>query len=252
MKRKPIQVIRSRFNEITLWRSQGNPWSEISSELHVHANTLSILYQRELKRRTSPEYITATRWVSAHYGTIAELLVRGLTWVSITNLIPVVPESNEAMPTLEMLVTEYESVTASRVSDTPHGPVPVADPTYQSHGDPPAPQPIPDPAPVALQSLRIPPTQPKPLVRPLTPAPQPANAQSPGSKGPFTGQLKEYNAEFMEIGAKEKAEEEKMRQKRERQANRPNVFDVKYDPGVSVAELRAEYDKWCKIHSECV
>jgi len=227
MKRKPIQVIRSRFNEITLWRSQGTPWSEISNELQIHANTLSILYQRELKRRTSPEYITATRWVSAHHDTIAEFLARGFTWVSITNLVPVVPKSNEASPTLEMLIVEYESVTASHI--------PEPEPTNQPVVLPSIPQPIPQP------SLSMP---------KVTPAPQPITTQSQEVRGPFTGQLKDYNDEIKALGAKEKAEEEKMRQKRERQANRKNVFDIKDDPGVSVAELRAEYDRWIAIYRE--
>ena len=251
MKPKPIQVVRSRFNEITLLRSQGASWSAIGNELQVHANTLSILYQRELKRRTSPQYITATHWVSLHHDAIADLLARGFAWVSITNLIPVDPKPKGPMPTLEMLVAEYESVTASRVSDTPHGPAPVADPTYQSsRDDPPAPQPIPDPTPVALQSPRIPPPQPKVPARTPSPAPWPVTAQSQEVKGPFTGRMKEYNALFMEADAKRKAEDAKAQRKKEYQKNRKSVFHVKEDPYISVAELRAEYDKWCKIHSE--
>jgi hypothetical protein len=91
-----------------------------------------------LKRRTSPEYITATRWVAAHHNTIAELLARGFTWVSITNLVPVVPESNEASPTLEMLIVEYESVTAPHIPEPeptsqliPQAAAPVDPPTQQ-------------------------------------------------------------------------------------------------------------------------
>ena len=251
MKPKPIQVVRSRFNEITLLRSQGASWSAIGNELQVHANTLSILYQRELKRRTSPQYITATHWVSLHHDAIADLLARGFAWVSITNLIPVDPKPKGPMPTLEMLVAEYESVTASRVSDTPHGPAPVADPTYQSsRDDPPAPQPIPDPTPVALQSPRIPPPQPKVPARTPSPAPWPVTAQSQEVKGPFTGRLAEFNPEFIEIETKKKAEEERVRQRRERRENRRSAFDVKEDPYASVSELRAEYDRWFAIHRE--
>ncbi|MHB1733107.1 MAG: hypothetical protein ACYCU8_06580 [Ferrimicrobium acidiphilum] len=240
MKRKPIQVIRSRFNEITLWRSQGTPWSEISNELQIHANTLSILYQRELKRRTSPEYITATRWVSAHHDTIAELLARGFTWVSITNLVPVVPKSSEASPMLEMLIVEYESVTVSHI--------PEPEPTNQPVVLPSIPQPIPQPSPPMPELTPLPETP----ARHATPVPKPATAQSQESSGPFTGRMKEYNALFMEADAKKKAEDAKAQRKKEYQKNRKSVFHVKEDPYVSVAELRAEYDKWCKIHSERV
>ncbi|WP_298337518.1 hypothetical protein [Ferrimicrobium sp.] len=112
------QIIRAHFDEITLSRSQGASWSAIGNGLQVHANTLSILYRRELARRSSPEYIVASHWVADNQATITNLRSRGFSWVSITNLIPVVPGSDSTIPTLEMLITEYESVAASH-GDTP-------------------------------------------------------------------------------------------------------------------------------------
>jgi hypothetical protein len=126
------------------------------------------------------------------------------------------------MPPLEMLIMECESVTAPHIPE----PEPISQPVVQSS------------IPVPQPSLTMP---------EVTPVPQPVSTQSQEVKSPVTGQL---NAAIKEIAAKEKAEEEKMRQKRERKANRKSVFEVKDDPGVSVAELRAEYDKWIAIYRE--
>ena len=78
------------------------------------------------------------------------------------------------------------------------------------------------------------------------------NGNKAESKGPFTGRLAEFNDLFIETQEEKKAEEEKIRQGRERRENRQSVFHIEEDPHVSLAELRAEYEKWCEIHSERV
>ncbi len=249
----PVQIVRSQFHKIAQWRAQGIPWSQIGDELKLlnvtmSTGTLRTLYRQERLRHGSLRYVAATQWVTEHRTTIADLLKSGVDWGTIVTIVPPKNASDGTIPKLEMLIEAYNSITA-RV--TAH---PTLFPTYQlghtsvNSDAAPAPQPIPDPTPVAHQPPVI--LQPEAPVYPPNPAPPSAFTQSQEVKGPFTGRMKEYNALFVEADAKRKAEDAKAQRKKEYQKNRQNVFDVKDDPGVSVAELRAEYDKWCKIHSE--
>lgn len=252
IKPTPIQLVRSRFNEITRWRATGVRWLEICDEMQsddvvVSANTLRILYQRELKRRKSPRYDAAIRWALANQATIADLLARGFTWVSITRLVPVVPGPDGAIPTLEMLVMEFESINHSQAVSVP----PVTEPELIT---PRAPEKPPEAMPLPNQNHSELPSEPPTRVLDPVPPGQPSAAQSAAdtSDGPFTGKLKGLNAEIMQDLANKKVEEEKARVKRELRANRKSVFAVKEDPYESVAEIKAEYDRWRKIHRERV
>jgi hypothetical protein len=202
----PIHVVRSRFDQITELRAKGFSWPAIGRDLNMPADTVRISYRRELQRRTSPGYKTATCWVRDHQQEIAALRARGWTWVAIANLIPMSPDSDEAMPSLEMVIMECQSVMAT-------------------------------PGPVPQPSLAIP---------EAVPAPETVSTQS-HEPSTVKGQL---SAAIAEMVAKQRAEEAKMRQQRERKANRKSVFDVKDDPCISVAELRAEHDKWIAIYRE--
>jgi hypothetical protein len=264
----PIQIIRAHFDEITQWHAQGVRWSVIGKQIQVadvvvNTNTLRTLYRRELIRRSSPEYAVAMQWVLDNVEEITRLRNRRFTWSSIVILVPPVAKAEVALATLDMFIIAAESIISNLSIVNPSqqsGPATqqtTPAPSHQTNPEPasvtpvgaPAPQPIHDSSPPAPQAS---PKMPETPTRPLAPALQPANAQSPGGDGPFTGQLKEYNAEFAQINARKQAEEEKVRQKKERQENRKSVFRVEEDPCVSVAELRAEYKKWCNIHSERV
>ena len=238
IKPTPIQLIRARFIEITEWRSRGVTWAEIcdqlqSAGLKISTRTLTAVYQREFKRRNSPPYIAAAQWALTNNVKVTNLREQGASWLAILDSVPPQPANDGAIPTLNMLITEYELVASRRII---------------SMGDP-----LPQRVSYTDQSTSVnaaPVPQPSLTMPEVTPAPQPATTQSQEAKGPFTGQLKDYNAEIKALAAKEKAEEEKMRQKRERQASRKSVFCVEDDPGVSVAELRAQYDEWIAIYRE--
>ncbi len=253
----PVQVVRSQFHKIAQWRAQGIPWSQIGDELKflnitISTGTLRTLYRQERLRHGSARYVAATQWVTEHRMTIADLLKNGVDWGTIVTIVPPNSASDGTNPKLEMLIEAYNSITERAPAQSTSFPACQLGPASTNHDDPPAPQPIPDPTPVALQSPTNPPTtpQPKAPVSLRNPTPQPVIAQSQEVKGPFTGRMKEYNALFMEADAKRKAEDAKAQRKKEYQKNRKSVFHVKEDPYISVAELRAEYDKWCKIHSE--
>ena len=238
IKPTPIQLIRARFIEITEWRSRGVTWAEICNQLQsaglkISTRTLTAVYQREFKRRNFPSYIAAAQWALTNNVKVTNLREQGASWLAILDSVPPQPANDGAIPTLNMLITEYELVASRRII---------------SMGDP-----LPQRVSYTDQSTSVnaaPVPQPSLTMPEVTPAPQPATTQSQEAKGPFTGQLKDYNAEIKALAAKEKAEEEKMRQKRERQASRKSVFCVEDDPGVSVAELRAQYDEWIAIYRE--
>ncbi|MGC9156471.1 MAG: hypothetical protein ACP5HZ_12630, partial [Ferrimicrobium sp.] len=143
---------------------------------------------------------------------IAERLDKGVDWGTIIAIVPPDNAGDGKPPKLEMLIEAYNSITERAPAQSTSFTAYQLGPARTNHDDPPAPQPIPDPTPVALQSPTNPPPtlQPKVQVRAPSPTPQPVTTQSQEVKGPFTGKLKEYNAEFMKIDAKEKAEEEKM------------------------------------------
>ncbi|WP_298337521.1 hypothetical protein [Ferrimicrobium sp.] len=265
----PTQIIRAHFDEITLWRADGISWAQINKELQLsdkikNVSALRAIYQYERQRRTTPQYRAAQRWVAAHQREITDLRAQGFSWLEVMDMIPSAessdgstssPESVPPKPPYKILIEIYTSivgrVASNRTLAPPHETTPNPNlATSTNHDDPPAPQPIPDPTPVALQSPTNPPSQPKTPGPLPNPTPQPVTTQSQEVKGPFTGRMKEYNALFMEADAKRKAEDAKAQRKKEYQMNRKSVFHVKEDPYVSVAELRAEYDKWCKIHSE--
>jgi hypothetical protein len=181
---------------------------------------------------------------------IAERLDKGVDWGTIIAIVPPDNASDGKPPKLEMLIEAYNSITERAPAQSTSFPACQLGPASTNHDDPPAPQPIPDPNPVALQSPTNPPSQPKAPLRAPSPVPWPVTAQSQEVKGPFTGKLAEFNPEFIEAEAKKKAEEERVRQRKERRENRRSAFDVKEDPYVSVAELRAEYERWFAIHRE--
>ena len=57
---KLSQLVRDRFNEITQWRSQGEPWREIDGRFRAMGqnpgtNSVRTLYRQELARRKTPE-----------------------------------------------------------------------------------------------------------------------------------------------------------------------------------------------------
>ena len=258
-----IQLIRSHFDEIAQWHAQGVRWSEIGKQLQVtgvvmNINTLRTLYRRELIRRSSPEYGVAMRWVLDNVDEIARLRNRGFTWSSIVILVPLGVKVTTALATLDMFITAAESIIGDPLIVDPaqqdvsatHQPtaIPLDQSTLDSTSTIPvtAPPSVPPPPP----AIPEPTPQPKTPLRAPSPAPQPVTAQSQEAKGPFTGRLAEFNPEFIEAEEEKKAEEERIRQRRERRQNRKSAFDVKEDPYVSVAELRAEYDRWFAIHRE--
>lgn len=115
IKPTPIQLVRSRFDEITQWHAQGVRWSEIGKQIQVadvavNTNTLRTLYRRELIRRSSPEYAVAMRWVLDNVEEITRLRNRGFTWSSIAILLPVTSEQEVRALTLDMLIIAAESV----------------------------------------------------------------------------------------------------------------------------------------------
>ncbi|WP_276940406.1 hypothetical protein [Ferrimicrobium acidiphilum] len=200
IKPTPIQLIRARFIEITEWRSRGVTWAEICNQLQsaglkISTRTLTAVYQREFKRRNSPPYIAAAQWALTNNVKVTNLREQGASWLAILDSVPPQPANDGAIPTLNMLITEYELVASRRII---------------SMGDP-----LPQRVSYTDQSTSVnaaPVPQPSLTMPEVTPAPQPATTQSQEAKGPFTGQLKDYNAEIKALAAKEKAEEEKMRQ----------------------------------------
>ncbi|MHB1733108.1 MAG: hypothetical protein ACYCU8_06585 [Ferrimicrobium acidiphilum] len=115
----PIQVVRARFTEITEWRSRGVTWAEIcdqlqSAGLKISTKALCTIYQREFKRRNSPPCIAAAQWARENSAEIANLRDQGASWLAILDSVPPQPGSNGDVPTLNMLITEYELVASHK------------------------------------------------------------------------------------------------------------------------------------------
>jgi hypothetical protein len=119
IKPTPIQLVRSRFIEITEWRSRGVTWAEIcdqlqSAGLKISTKTLNAVYQRELSRRSSPRSIAAAQWALANNAKITNLRELGASWLAILDSVPPQPANGGAIPTLNMLITEYELVASHK------------------------------------------------------------------------------------------------------------------------------------------
>lgn len=136
---KLAQVVRDRFNEITEWRSQREPWLEIDGRFRAMGqspgtNSVRTLYRLELARRSLPEREAALRWASSNYQAIRDLLDQGYDWTAILILIPPNFDVDPGSSGLTRLVAEFKAIERSRTAIVQVDPVP----------SPPAPFPLND------------------------------------------------------------------------------------------------------------
>ena len=112
---KLAQVVRDRFNEITEWRSQGEPWAEIDGHIRAMGqspgtNSVRTLYRLELARRSSPEREAALRWANSNYRATKDLLDQGHDWTAILILLPPNFNVDPGSSGLTRLVAEFKSI----------------------------------------------------------------------------------------------------------------------------------------------
>ena len=116
---KLSQLVRDRFNEITQWRSQGEPWREIDGRFRAMGqnpgtNSVRTLYRQELARRRTPEREAALRWANSNYGAIRDLLDQGYDWTAILVLIPPDFDVDPGSSGITRLVAEFMSIDGLR------------------------------------------------------------------------------------------------------------------------------------------
>ena len=273
------QAIRTRFNEITELRSSGVSWAKIDEIVREPGQkpcpmSVRNLYCKDLVRRTSTKHLAACKWASDNYEAIKILLAEGHDWATIVGFLPFDPGS-VSLPTLNALIAEFKALDLAR-SQIPASATSTLRPSPQPELER-------QPAQVRVSAQAEPQSPSADQNQPSNPPGSPQNtstgpmpeepaqvreaatAVSPGLPGPALGdppaaarapaglhseRLKVFNAETEQESAKKKAEEEKVQRKREQQANRKSVFHVEEDPNVSIAALRAEYDKWAKAKRE--
>ena len=112
---KLSQLVRDRFNEITQWRSQGEPWLEIDGRFRAMgqdpgSDSIRTLYRQEMTRRRSPEREAALRWANSNYLAIKDLLRQGYDWTAVLILIPPDFDTDPGSSGLMTLVAEFMSI----------------------------------------------------------------------------------------------------------------------------------------------
>jgi hypothetical protein len=111
------QIIRSHFDEMVEWRALGLTWKEIASQLTRDGTppSTSLVVSTcndELRLRSSPSRIAAVRWAIDNERAIADLRNRGYGWTTTTGLLPPVATKAGCIPELDVLVAEYNVLTA--------------------------------------------------------------------------------------------------------------------------------------------
>ena len=121
---KLSQLVRDRFNEITQWRSQGEPWLEIDRRFREMgqkpgSDSVRTLYRLEMARRRSPEREATLKWANSNYQAIKDLLSQGYDWTAILIFIPPDFDVDQGTADLTRLVSEFMSIDRYRSRSLP-------------------------------------------------------------------------------------------------------------------------------------
>ena len=116
---KLSKVVRDRFNEITLWRADGETWSEIEARikktgLSPGIDSVRTQYRAECARLSSPERELALKWANNNYHAIKQLVDEDLDWPAILILIPPETQPNAATTPLNSFIDQFNVIDRAR------------------------------------------------------------------------------------------------------------------------------------------
>lgn len=104
------------FSYISNCRAEGTSWAEIERDLarkgdFISRGYLKTLYEKELKRRTSPERRATMRWLYENYGKISDLLERKVSWDVVIALVPPPEEMADPLMRFSDLIADFSQIT---------------------------------------------------------------------------------------------------------------------------------------------